>query len=63
MRYRYQSPVLHGPWRDTREQAIADAIRAGQAERGADGSLIWRDRARLEEDAGGAATELVRPKF
>lgn len=30
-RYRYRTGVLVGPWRDTREQAVADAVRSKQA--------------------------------
>ena len=30
-RYRYRTPVLAGPWRDSRETAHADALRARQA--------------------------------
>lgn len=57
------SPALHGPWRDRREEAIEDAIRARQAHREEDGSINWLDGARLEEDSGGGVTEQVRPMF
>jgi hypothetical protein len=60
MRYRYRSPALHGPWRDDREQAIGDAIGAGQATRQEDGTLKWHDSASLEEDADGIVQQ-VRP--
>ena len=29
-RYRYRTPALAGPWRDTREAALRDAIAARQ---------------------------------
>jgi len=29
--YRYRTKALVGPWRPTRQQAIEDALRAGQA--------------------------------
>jgi hypothetical protein len=31
-RYRYRTSVLTGPWRDAREDAVSDAVRAKQAE-------------------------------
>jgi hypothetical protein len=61
MRYRYQSPVLHGPWRAAREAAIEDALRVRQAFRDRDGRLVWQEGAGLEEDAGTAPTELTGP--
>ena len=61
MRYRYRTPVLHGPWRATRDAAIADAVRVRQARRADDGSLVWEDEAGLEEDAGAAPAEFARP--
>jgi hypothetical protein len=50
MRYRYRTCVLVGPWRDTREEAIADALRARQARRsdvGAD--VVWVGSGAIEE--------------
>ena len=29
--YRYRTPALAGPWRETAEAALEDAIKAGQA--------------------------------
>jgi len=29
--YRYVTPALHGRWRNTRQEALVDAMRAGQA--------------------------------
>jgi hypothetical protein len=31
-RYRYRTPVLTGPWRESREDAAGDAVRAKQAQ-------------------------------
>ena len=31
-RYRYRTAVLTGPWRDVRDDAVSDAVRAKQAE-------------------------------
>lgn len=31
-RYRYRTSVLTGPWRDSRDDAVNDAVRAKQAE-------------------------------
>jgi hypothetical protein len=31
-RYRYRTSVLTGPWRESREEALCDAVRAKQAE-------------------------------
>jgi hypothetical protein len=31
-RYRYRTSVLTGPWRESREDAVRDAVRAKQAE-------------------------------
>jgi hypothetical protein len=30
-RYRYRTVVLVGPWRDTEDEAVADAVRSNQA--------------------------------
>jgi hypothetical protein len=30
-RYRYRTPVLTGPWRETHEDAVRDAVNAKQA--------------------------------
>jgi hypothetical protein len=32
VRYRYRTSVLTGPWREAREDAVSDAVRAKQAE-------------------------------
>ena len=31
-RYRYRTPALTGPWRDSNEDAVRDAVSARQAE-------------------------------
>lgn len=31
-RYRYRTPALTGPWRESREDAVGDAVRAKQAQ-------------------------------
>jgi hypothetical protein len=31
-RYRYRTPALTGPWRDSHEDAVRDAVRAKQAQ-------------------------------
>jgi hypothetical protein len=49
--YRYRTKTLVGPWRQTRAQAIADALHAGQA-RGDErdlGSILWRVEGWIEE--------------
>ena len=56
-RYRYRTKVLVGPWRRTRDEAAADAIRAGQAEYEAERlSVSWRVPGQIEReaDAGGS---------
>jgi hypothetical protein len=61
-RYRYRTPALQGPWRETREAAVADAIAAGQAERtsGEADGVHWRDGAHLEEQP--APTSFFGPR-
>ena len=43
-RYRYRTEALVGPWRETRREAEADAVAAGQAVFAAhpDTPLTWR---------------------
>lgn len=60
MRFRYRNKVLVGEWFDNREDAIKDAIRAGQASRTESGLLEWIDDGTLEEEAG-HTQEIVRP--
>ena len=40
-RYRYRTPALAGPWRDSRDQAIADAVRARQVSVGGPEGVTW----------------------
>ena len=42
-RYRYRTAVLTGPWRDSEEEAVRDAVKARQAEFGGDSpsDLRW----------------------
>ena len=48
MRYRFRTAVLVGGWRSTAKAAGEDAIRARQADLGADRALRWRVVGRLE---------------
>lgn len=52
-RYRYRTAVLTGPWRDSEEEAVRDAVKARQAEEGGDSSsdLRWIVPGRIEEKA------------
>ena len=55
-RYRYRTCVLVGPWRDRREEAIADAVRAGQARRADTGvDVQWVVSGTIEEEASDGA--------
>jgi hypothetical protein len=49
--YRYRTKALFGPWRDTRAQAMADALHAGQIRRdeGDRQKLVWLVEGRIEE--------------
>jgi hypothetical protein len=38
--FRYRTAVLVGLWRDTRERACNDAVRAGQAKTVGDGEVL-----------------------
>lgn len=50
-RYRYRTTVLTGPWRESRDQAVADAARAQQAriEAGTPPRIEWNVPGRIEE--------------
>lgn len=54
MRYRYRTPVLAGPWRDSRDAALRDAVGAHQAheDAGAPGGLRWLVPGEIEEEVG-----------
>lgn len=49
--YRYRTAALTGPWRDTREAAVGDAVRAKQAVTDGDdpGDVRWIVPGRIEE--------------
>jgi hypothetical protein len=53
-RYRYRTSVLTGPWRDLREDAVDDAVRAKQAEveDQASGKVRWIVPGLIEEQDG-----------
>ena len=47
-KYRYRTAVLTGPWRESEDQALADAARAHQAEKVGD-QVEWVVPGRIEE--------------
>lgn len=55
-RYRYRTAALIGPWRRVREEAIDDAVKAGQAVRGPDDRhvMTWLVHGEIEMMAGKA---------
>lgn len=57
VRYRYRTPVLTGPWRDSREQALHDAVGAKQArlDDGFADGVQWMVPGEIEEEAAGRA--------
>lgn len=46
--YRYVTPAVHGQWHFTREAALADAVRARQAQLKS-GEVVLRSYVRIEE--------------
>jgi hypothetical protein len=49
-RYRYRTPALTGPWRDSHEEAVGDAVKAKQAAiEGGSSELRWIVPGRIEE--------------
>ncbi|WP_162806401.1 hypothetical protein [Sphingosinicella terrae] len=54
-RYRYRTPVLAGPWRESPDQALRDAERAGQLRLEGLGPR-WKVPGEIEEDQPAAAT-------
>ena len=49
-RYRYRTTVLAGPWRDSQDEALADAVRAHQLRIEGD-SRQWLVPGEIEESA------------
>lgn len=52
VRFRYRTGAIVGPWRNTREAALGDAVKAGQAridETQADG-VRWTVPGKIEAD-------------
>lgn len=61
-RYRYRTPALTGPWRDSHEEAVRDATRAKQAKSDDDGpdGLQWIVPGRIEEQLADEAPTRLR---
>ena len=59
IRYRYRTSVLAGSWRESRADALRDALKAHQAlaDPSAPEGLRWLVHGEIEEDEG--ASELV----
>ena len=61
-RYRYCTPALTGPWRDSHDEAVRDAVKAKQA--AADGDepsgLKWTVPGRIEERMADEAPTRLR---
>ncbi|MGZ8336337.1 MAG: hypothetical protein ACXWU1_06725 [Allosphingosinicella sp.] len=57
VRYRYRTPVLTGRWRDTRDAALRDAVKANQAQvdESEPGGVRWLVPGEIEEDENGPA--------
>jgi hypothetical protein len=51
-RYRYRTPALTGPWRDSHDEAVRDAVKAKQAQIEQDrpaATVTWIVPGRIEE--------------
>jgi hypothetical protein len=50
-RYRYRTPALTGPWRDSHDEAVRDAVKAKQAQIEGDrpAGVKWIVPGRIEE--------------
>ena len=50
-RYRYRTPALTGPWRDSYDEAVRDAVKAKQAQIGGDrpSDVKWIVPGHIEE--------------
>ena len=57
IRYRYRTSVLAGRWRETREDALRDALKAHQAlaDPSAPGGVRWLVHGEIEEDESASA--------
>ena len=55
-RYRYRTPALAGPWRESREAALRDAIAAKQArlDESEPGGICWLVPGDIEEEVDGS---------
>lgn len=53
--YRYRTPTMHGPWRDSRLKAECDAVGSGVAEfAGGRGQFQWKVEGEIETQAADA---------
>ena len=61
-RYRYRTPVLTGPWRESEDEAARDAVKARQAEPGGNSpsELRWIVPGRIEEQVSEAKHSRLR---
>jgi len=60
--YRYRTPVLTGPWRDSHDAAVNDAVKSKQAVigRGGSSALRWIVPGRIEEQVTNEAPTRLR---
>lgn len=61
-RYRYRTPALTGPWRDSTDEAVRDAVKAKQAliEDDQPSSVRWIVPGRIEERSNEAAATRLK---
>ena len=61
-RYRYRTPALTGPWRDSHDDAVRDAVNAKQAqfEDGPSAVLKWVVPGEIEVLSGEGAAAAAR---
>lgn len=59
-RYRYRTPALTGPWRDSEREAARDAVRAKQAvnDLSQAAGISWAVPGRIEERTEDSPTQL-----
>ena len=62
-RYRYRTRALLGPWRNTRERAVDDAVRAKQAitDKDEPRGFRWVVPGQIDEEKDEKSPEPVRP--